>query len=362
MSSQLPEPEAPKVPESDARGVPEPEKPAPVATVPVTDTRRIDDTVLREDNQWQGNLQIDGWITVAPQATLTVLPGTVVRMGKGSGIHIQGRIVMKGTTEQPILFTTPNGDPTPGEWHGIVLSGSEKKNNLDNVLIEGAETALLARFSSFTARGVTISRATTGMQLQECVITLAGGRITDATNAIVADNSELTLDGVVLEHNRNGIGLDTSSLMATELTLKDNRSSGLTAAGSHLMLDRFTVSGSETGARITRGDGTITASTFRDNGEAGLVLANSRLKLTANRFSGNRIGLQSDDHQPVLWGNALFDNKSYNLLYLGEESSYAGGNWFGSGSREESEKTVFSKRHDALQIHPLLKTNPLDGN
>jgi hypothetical protein len=351
------EPEIPEIPAPAAVPETTPEKLAPFA-----DARRINGMVYQEDNQWQGNLQLDGWITVAPQATLTVSPGTVVRLGSGSGIHILGRIVVKGTPENPVLFTSLSREPLPGEWRGIVLSGSEKKNILDHLRIEGAETALLARFSSFTARGMTIDRAVTGMQLQECVVSLTAGRINACMSGIVADNSELTLERVIMEHNHNAIAMNASSLLATEVTLSGNRNSGLMADGSQLKLDRFTVSGSETGSRITRGEGAITASVFRDNSEAGLVLAGSRLKLTGNRFSGNRIGLQSDDHLPVLWGNALYDNKSYNLLYLGEDSYYAGGNWFGTGIRESSEKTVFSKRHGALQIEPLLTTTPLSGD
>lgn len=347
-------------PESVPQAVPETEATAERDKPSMTgDALRITATVYQEDMHWQGNVQLEGWITVAPQATLTISPGTVIRLGTGGGIHVLGRIVAKGSTENPVLFTSQDREASPGGWRGIVLSGSEKNNILDNVRIEGAETALLARFSSFNAKGLTIGNCFTGLQLQECVASLVNGRINNCNTGIMAGNSELSLVAVVLEDNRNGITLKSSSLIATEVTLTGNESDGLAADDSQFKLDRFKVSGSETGARITRGEGSISASVFRDNSEAGLVLANSRVRVTGNLFKSNRIGLQSDDNLPVLWGNALIDNKGYNLLYLGEESYYAGGNWFGNNGGEGSEKTVFSKRSGALQTEPLLSANPL---
>jgi hypothetical protein len=314
--------------------------------------------MVREDVLWQENVQLDGWVTVAPQATLTISPGTVVRLAKGSGIHVLGRMVVRGETDNPVRITSLSRVALPGEWHGIVLSGSEKNNILEHVRIDGAETALLARFSTLTARGVTINRSLIGMQLQESVASIAASRIASCGSGIVAGNSELTIEGVKLEQNRNGIILNTSSLLGTGIILSANIASGLIAEGSHVGLDRFTVSGSESGARITRGEGFISSSSFHNNSDTGIVLAGSRLKLTNNLISNNRVGLQCDDHLPVLWSNALVDNRGYNLLYLGEESYYAGGNWFGDVNRETIEKTVFSKRFGALQIEPLLTENP----
>jgi len=328
-------------------------------TAPFPDALHIRGTVYREDVRWQDKVQLDGWVTVAPQATLTITPGTTVRMSPGCGIHILGRIAVNGSAENPVLITPLSREPSRGEWRGIVLSGSEKKNILQHLRIEGAETALLARFSSFSARDVTISSTVTALQLQESVATLKDARITRNGSGIVAANSELTLDTVRLESNRNGIALRASSLMASDVTLTDNGQNGLTAEDAQVRLERFVVRGSETGARITRGEGTITQSTFRDNVETGCVLSASRIKLNGNRFSGNRIGLQTGDHLPVLWDNAFVDNTSYNLLYLGEETFYAGGNWFGSASREQSEKTVFSKHAGAVQTDPLLAADPL---
>lgn len=349
---------------------PETPKPADVSVAPAegqparlivafTDALRVTGATYREDVSWQGKVLLDGWITVAPQATLTVAPGTAIRMSRGSGIHVLGRIDVKGTAANPVLVTSLNQEPLAGDWRGIVLSGSEKKNSFEHVRIEGAETALLARFSSFSASGISIGRAITGLRLQESVISISDGRVSDNDSGIVADNSELTLGGVLIENNRNGISLHASSLLSRDLNLANNGQLGLAADASQLKLERFIVSGSETGARITKGEGTVTGSIFRGNSEAGAVLTACRIRLNDNRFTGNGIGLQTSDNMPVLWNNALVDNKSYNLLYLGEEMFYVGGNWFGSAGSANSERTVFSKHAGAVRTEPLLEADPL---
>jgi len=321
---------------------------------------RIPSTVYTEDTAWQGKVQLDGWITIAPQATMTIAPGTIIRVGAGVGINVLGRIVVKGTAEEPVLFSSLMSDPLPGDWRGIILTGSERNNILEYLRIEGTETGLLARYSSFTTRGVTINRALTGLHLQECVTTMTDSRINNSVTGIIAENSELTLYTANIEKNVTGITLAASALVGSDTSLADNRSIGLRTENSRLNLDRFMVKGSENGARISRSEGSVSDSAFQDNMEAGAVLSGSRLKLNGNLFIGNRIGLQIDDHLPVLWNNAFINNRSYNLIYMGEENFFAGGNWFGDGGRDTLDRTLFSKRTGALQAEPYLTRNPVD--
>ncbi len=326
---------------------------------PFDNAVRLPATVYSEDTLWQGRVQLDGWITVAPQATLTIAPGTIIRAGAGWGINVLGRIVVKGTAEEPVMFSSMMNDPLPGEWRGVILTGSEKNNLLENLRIEGAEIGLLARYSSFAARGITITGAVTGLQLQESVTTMADIRISGSLYGIIAEHSELSLDSGTVEKNGTGMTLSASALVARDSSLAGNRNIGLRAENSRLNLDRFQVRGSETGARISRSEGSVTDSVFRDNTESGAVLSGSRLRLHGNLFSGNRIGLQVDDHLPAVWNNALVNNRSYNLLYMGEESFFAGGNWFGSDSRDLVDRTLFSRRTGALQAEPYLGKSPV---
>src|SRR5690349_14032420 len=130
-------------------------KPAARAMVPLEkiDFRYADQT-LSEDVTWHGTVLVEGWLTVAPQATLSIQPGTVVRFrklgGQSSGLLITGRLNAVGSAQQPILFTSVYGDATPGDWQGIMLLATEKKNLLRDLRIEAADNGLLGSFASFT--------------------------------------------------------------------------------------------------------------------------------------------------------------------------------------------------------------------
>ncbi|HLB25738.1 MAG TPA: hypothetical protein VJM83_05375, partial [Nitrospirota bacterium] len=67
---------------------------------------RLHDHTFNTDQTWSGDIVIDGVVQFAPEATLTVLPGTVVKFTKtdtdGDGIgenevYVQGRVVANGT-------------------------------------------------------------------------------------------------------------------------------------------------------------------------------------------------------------------------------------------------------------------------
>jgi len=328
---------------------------------PFADARRVPETFYTQDTLWEGKLQLDGWVTVAPQATLTISPGTTVRVAPGKGINIQGRIVIKGTAEMPVLISSLAHNTAPGGWRGIIFTATEKKNMLENVVIEGAETGIQARFSNFTSGWLSVSRCKSGIRLQDSVATLSDGVIAENSSGIIADNSELTINSINLERNRAGITIGKSALMGTDVTMRGNDGCGLSADGSQLKLERFSVTTSENGACLTTVEGSISSSAFKDNRESGLVLSASRLRLSGNIFSGNRVGIQSADHLPALWDNALINNRSYNILYLGDEPFHAGGNWFGEEDRDKSELSVFSKKPVMVRIEPLLKANPYSG-
>lgn len=340
-----------------------PTKTLPSLPVPRRDAASFDPAskysgeIFLEDLQWQGTVLIEGWVTVAPQTTLTIGSGTIVRFSGNGGIHVLGRIIAKGSADSPILFASLYPEPLAGDWFGIVLSGTEKRNSFEHVRIEGADTALFARLSSFSAKSFNIHHVTTGVKLQESVAEFRNGRISASTTGLSSVNSETDVDTVVFEENRNALSLTASSMSGRDVTIAANRLSGMTADQSHLKLERFSLIGNNIGARLSGSDGSMIDSVIRNNAETGIIMSGSRLKLTGNTISGNGTGIQADDNFPVLWGNAIHTNRSYNILYLGDETIFVGGNWFGSDSAATLDRSIFSKRTGAVHTEPLLKND-----
>jgi RHS repeat-associated protein len=109
---------------------------------------------------------IDGDVIVPAGVTLTIDPGTIVKVLQGAQIIVQsgGTLIATGTTNAPVTFTTFDdytigGDtdfnqgtslPTPGEWNGIgVLAGGTFTSNTSTV-IRYAQTNLSGTLSTNT--------------------------------------------------------------------------------------------------------------------------------------------------------------------------------------------------------------------
>jgi hypothetical protein len=80
-------------------------------------------------------------------SSLTIQPGTKIYFHKQAGLHIEGKILAKGTVENPILF---HGDRlesgyanVPDQWDGISLYPGSKSNEFSNVEIKNANVGLM---------------------------------------------------------------------------------------------------------------------------------------------------------------------------------------------------------------------------
>ena len=126
------------------------------AAVRVINTR---EGTLRADELWSGEHELFATVRVPAGRTLTVLPGTRVRVTEGSGaaLVVQGRLVVQGLAG-PVSFLSA-GAGGPRDWRGILVEGEAS--------LEGAEVR-------HAERAVTVL---TGAQARLAGCTLAGNRV-----------------------------------------------------------------------------------------------------------------------------------------------------------------------------------------
>jgi subtilase family serine protease len=111
---------------------------------------------LSENRTWDtgGDLpiQLVGDFTVAADVTLTVAPGTVVKLPVSQGIWIRGSLDAVGTADRPIVFTSSDDDsfggdsngngaetvPVPGGWEALYFTDSSAGSVLDHVQVRFA--------------------------------------------------------------------------------------------------------------------------------------------------------------------------------------------------------------------------------
>jgi hypothetical protein len=112
-------------------------------------------------------------IEVPAGVTLRLAPGTTLRFafvdrdrdGVGdAGLHVLGRVEALGTPAAPIVFTSAEADPQPGDWQGLVFDNS-RDNRFAAVRFEYAQHALHAHFSSALLERCRLERNIEGTRL-----------------------------------------------------------------------------------------------------------------------------------------------------------------------------------------------------
>ncbi len=85
-------------------------------------------------------VKVAGNLGVRNGATLTIEEG--VRMSFGPNTYLtaaEGKLVAKGSADAPIVFTSADESPNPGDWVGILFEGGAKSGNvIDHAKIEYA--------------------------------------------------------------------------------------------------------------------------------------------------------------------------------------------------------------------------------
>jgi len=101
-------------------------------------------TDVLTNTTWSGVIKLQNKIYVKNNATLTILPGTIIRgdkLSQATLIVTRGaKIYANGTAANPVVFTSNEAPGTrlPGDWGGLVLLGLAKNNQPGGVAnIEG---------------------------------------------------------------------------------------------------------------------------------------------------------------------------------------------------------------------------------
>ena len=93
----------------------------------------VKNETINVDETWSGNILVTRSIIVSKGATLTILPGTVVKFKHYRGykdpearlsIFVVGTIKALGAPLQQIWFTSDAEPPINGDWDGIYMNGT----------------------------------------------------------------------------------------------------------------------------------------------------------------------------------------------------------------------------------------------
>ena len=99
-------------------------------------------TVLSGNIYWEGEVRVQGEVVIGKDAVLTIAPGSRIlfmpyleenpdRQRKphelrGSKLLVHGKIIARGTANEPIVFSHVDPDAPPGSWGGIKVQDAEQ--------------------------------------------------------------------------------------------------------------------------------------------------------------------------------------------------------------------------------------------
>jgi len=107
--------------------------------------------IIRTSQTWRKDFifRLRGYVYVTDGATITIEPGTKIVSNKDSAgvlvIYRDGKIIADATSSSPIVFTSNESSPAPGDLGGLIIVGQAKGNSNHSVIEGGVDPA----FSSF---------------------------------------------------------------------------------------------------------------------------------------------------------------------------------------------------------------------
>ncbi|PLX98483.1 MAG: hypothetical protein C0623_12475 [Desulfuromonas sp.] len=311
---------------------------------PNAQTLYTGEQTLWQDTIWEGDILIDGIVTVAPDVTLQVRPGTIVRFTRrdsnndGIGTHelfVQGRFLALGTAERPIIFTSAEADPVPGDWGAINMMASNDENRFEHCLFEYGYRGFHAHFARARLAHSQFRYNQRGAQFQESTVSLVNCRFEDNFNGIQFRDSSVELDTIEIRGGYWGLRCVYSTLQMSHSIIENNLVNGANFRDSEITLTDNVVRDNRRGVYLQRTRGSFMHNLVENNREHGLYLEESPVSIKLNRIVANgRAGLRVINSQAIVADNEIIDNGEYGLINDGDRDFTVEANWWGTSDKD----------------------------
>ncbi len=326
---------------------------------------------LYQDTIWEGEVLIDGILTVAMGVTLEIRPGTVVRFTRFDSnsdqigeheIFIQGRLLARGTAEEPILFTSAAQDPRPGDWGALnMIMSEEGQNLLENCIVEYAYRGFHSHFSKAQLNHNLFRFNQRGAQFQESEVVIDNSIFTQNFNGLQFRDSTVVMRNSKVQNNQWGIRAVYVNLRLENCQITGNRTNGISLRDSDFNLRGNLINGNRRGIYLQRSRGQMTANRIVGNLEHGIYLEDSIADVSENLLADNgRAGLKVQHAGGTVVGNAVTGNHQFTFVNEGIESFQIGANWYA-----DQPVAVLDQRLrptvGPLELSPALDTAPEIG-
>ncbi|MDD5530203.1 MAG: S8 family serine peptidase [bacterium] len=267
-------------------------------------------------------------VIVQSGVTLTIEPGTEIRVKSGKMIRIDGELIAKGDSADTIKFTSNDTIPKPGSWYGIRFT-----NSATDALYDSSGNYLsgsILEYCSIQYAGPAINYDSTSLFIHKCLIannfrrdsaisssSYGGGIALSYSGGVIKDNSIINNKvkhiGGAQEAYGGGIGgQDVLTLTISGNIIDSNKAEGdwlSSGSGGGIYLSMRMTAGNTlklTGNTIINNSGGSNQSGSEEqcNGNGGPEFTFYNI---SNNYIGNNIG-SVDGGAIMVWGG--FDSLS----------------------------------------------------
>jgi len=151
-----------------------------------------DKGVVDKDTTWSGTVIIRGQTVVKKGATLTILPGTVVKfawidedgdnIGDGE-LNVEGHLIARGTKDNMITFTSAQEKPKMKDWTFLMISVN-RDSTVEYCIFEYGFTGVQVHYSTAAIRNNLIRNNFEGIRFSTTDVVIEHNEIRDNTYGI----------------------------------------------------------------------------------------------------------------------------------------------------------------------------------
>lgn len=152
---------------------------------------------------WKGKVYIEGIVAVKKDAKLIIEPGSEIVFknididndGIGdSELYVEGTIIVKGSKDAPVLFTSENVDKSPSSWKYVMVNHG-KYAFFDYAIFEGAFSGLQVHFTKAVIKNSIFRNNIDGFRFSTSKIYVCNNKMTKNRHGIRYE--ERDSDGIV---------------------------------------------------------------------------------------------------------------------------------------------------------------------
>jgi len=251
---------------------------------------------VKKEKTWQGSLSFEGVHRI--QNDIEIKPGTILRMGKGASLIIEGRVLANGTEKKPIRILAQ--DQKQRRWGVFALRGPKAEGSVLNYCEfsggSGLKSDLYEYSAMFSVHDVK------RVQVNNCFF--RDSRVVD--DMVHGVYSEIRFENCTFEGAPfDAVDLDICTAVVEDCNFLNNGNDSLDLMTSNVV---------------------VNDTLFKKSGDKGISVGEGSNLLAINvKFTENKIGVQAKDSSECTLYNAEFINNRMAVDAYKKNWRYGGG-------------------------------------